>query len=80
MVLDRTAEAYQPPGVFTTPPFSSTYRLRAVAPGGGAPGDVDQPMFTLLPCAPAQTIGSLTDLHGAFVNREGCEFVAPAVR
>ena len=78
VVLDRTAEAYQPQGVFTTPPFSSTYRLRAVTPGGGAPGDVDQPMFTLLPCAPAQTLGSLTDLRGAFVNREGCEFVAPA--
>lgn len=73
VVLDRVPEAYEPQGLFTDPPFGSTYRLRALAPGAGAAGEVDQPMFTLLPCAVPQTGGSLTDVHTGLVDRSSCD-------
>jgi hypothetical protein len=72
VVLDRTVEAYEPEGLFTTPPFSTMYRLKAITPGGGAPGDLDQPMFTLLPCTSATAPGGLTDVATGFVDRSGC--------
>ncbi len=72
VVLDRVPDAYEPQGVFTQPPFGSIYRLRAITPGGGASGDIDQPMFTLLPCTPAVVRNSLTDLHSGFTDRSAC--------
>lgn len=72
VVLDRDAAAYQPEGLFTRPPFAATYRLRAIAPGGGAPGDLDQPMFTLLPCNTPEVSGTLMDLSHTLVATAAC--------
>ena len=72
VVLDRVPGAYEPQGLFTQPPFSGAYRLRAVTPGGGAPGELDQPLYTLLPCTPAVAPNSLTDLQDSLTDRSGC--------
>ena len=72
VVLDRAPEAYEPPGLFTAPPFGNTFRVRAVTPGGGAVGDLDEPLFTMLPCAVASSPASLTDLQGGLVDRSRC--------
>ena len=72
IVLDRTPEAYQPEGLFTTPPLTRAYPVRALAPGGGAPGEVDQPLYNLLPCTAARTPGSLTDVRNSLVDRGDC--------
>ena len=74
VVLDRAPEAYEPEGLFSGPPFATAYALRAVVPGGGAPAEVDQPMFTLLPCDASGTSGGagLTNLHTGFVDRSAC--------
>ncbi len=72
VVLDRAPEAYQPEGLFTRPPFAAVYKLRAVAPGGGAPGEVDQPLFTLLPCNAQPRAGTLTDLRATLVDGTAC--------
>ncbi len=72
VVLDRAPAAYEPRGLFTDAPFGTTYRVRAVAPGGGAPGELDQPLFTLLPCAAVPVPNSLTDLQATLADRSGC--------
>ncbi len=72
VVLDRAAEAYEPKGLFTTAPFGDVYRLKALTPGGAAPGDLDQPLYTLMPCAPANSTNGLTDLQSSLVDRSEC--------
>ncbi len=72
VVLDRVPGAYEPQGLFTQPPFRGAYRLRAVTPGGGAPGELDQPLYTLLPCTPVVAPNSLTDLQDSLTDRSGC--------
>jgi hypothetical protein len=71
VVLDRAPESYAPPGLFTTPPFSNTYALRA-AIGSAQP---DQPSLILLPCAAvsaSQPQPGLLRLDAGFVDRSQC--------
>ncbi len=72
IVLDRSPDAYEPKGLFTSPPFSEVYRVPALTPGGAVSGEVDQPLYTFLPCLLTSTPRSLTDLRGALVDRSAC--------
>jgi len=51
ILLDRGPGAYGPPGIFTTPPFTTTYPLLAIVPGAEYGIEKDQPQFALLPCS-----------------------------
>lgn len=73
VVLDREASAYQPDGLFTAAPFGTLYRVRAVTPGAGANGDLDQPRYTFLSCAGRSVSGALTDVARGMVDRSACE-------
>ena len=72
VVLDRAPASYAPPGLFTTPPFSDAYGLRARTQGA----QPDQPTLVLLPCtavsAPQPQPGLLR-LDAGFVDRSQCK-------
>ena len=72
VVLDRGQGSYEPPGLFTTPPFSDVYSLQVSAPGA----QMDQPNLVLLPCAAAsapQPQPGLLRLDAGFVDRSQCK-------
>ncbi len=72
VVLDRAPDAYEPKGLFTEAPFSDVYRVRAVTPGAEAQGDLDQPLFTMMPCQPEAAGSGLTDIRTGLVDRSLC--------
>ena len=70
VVLDRGTDAYKPDGLFTNPPFSTSYPVRSVAPGYS---ERDQPALVLTPCDVLTGPGSgLLDGKAVLTDRSAC--------
>jgi hypothetical protein len=74
ILLDRGPGAYGPPGIFTTPPFTTAYPLLAIVPGAEYGIEKDQPQFALLPCSAlhATQPTGLLNLHAEMAIQSAC--------